>query len=93
VANVEEIKESDKRAVYTYYKKKKASTGGTARSYVSLQVLTSDSGQVTLVDGLLSAKLLALLSKQGMTTFSTRNKWRTTLQNVKETCVKELELT
>ena len=47
VANVEQIKESDKRAVYTYYKKKKASSGGTARSY-ALSGANSDSGQVTL---------------------------------------------
>jgi hypothetical protein len=47
VANVDQIKESDKRAVYTYYKKKKASTGGTARSYAPTGT-NSDSGQVTL---------------------------------------------
>jgi len=47
IGDVEAIKESDKRAVYTYFMKKKASTSGTARSYAPTGTL-SDSGQVAL---------------------------------------------
>lgn len=45
--NVNDIKESDKRSVYTYYLKRMAANNGTARSYAPSGV-QSDSGQVTL---------------------------------------------
>jgi hypothetical protein len=44
---VQDIKQSDKRAVYTYYLKRMAATNGTARSYAPTGV-QADSGQVTL---------------------------------------------
>jgi len=47
VGDVQAIKESDKRAVYTYYKKRRTATNGTARSYAPTGT-NSDSGQVTL---------------------------------------------
>ena len=53
IGDVEAIKESDKRAVYTYFLKKKASTGGTARSYAPTGSL-SDSGQIALSWGTFS---------------------------------------
>src|SRR5579864_5303853 len=45
--NVDSIKESDKRSVYTFYLKKMSATNGTARTYAPTGV-QSDSGQVTL---------------------------------------------
>lgn len=45
--NVNDIKESDKRAVYTYYLKRMSASNGTARSYAPTGV-QADSGQVTL---------------------------------------------
>ena len=47
LANVDQIKESDKRSVYTYFLKKTAATNGTARSYAPTGV-QGDSGQVSL---------------------------------------------
>jgi len=47
LANVEQIKQSDKRSVYTYYLKKTAATNGTARSYAPSGV-QGDSGQISL---------------------------------------------
>jgi len=47
LANVAQIKESDKRSVYTYYLKKTAATNGTARSYAP-SGSQGDSGQVSL---------------------------------------------
>lgn len=47
VDNVMKIKESDKRSVYTYYKKRMTASNGTARSYAPTGV-QADSGQVTL---------------------------------------------
>lgn len=47
IGNVKDIKESDKRAVYTYYLKKTASVTGTARTYAPTGV-QGDGGQVTL---------------------------------------------
>src|SRR6266699_6419013 len=47
IGNVQDIKQSDKRTVYTYYLKKTAAVTGTARTYAPTGV-QSDSGQVTL---------------------------------------------
>lgn len=44
---VADIKQSDKRAVYTYYLKRMAATNGTARAFAPTGV-QADSGQVTL---------------------------------------------
>jgi hypothetical protein len=46
VANTAQIKESDKRSVYGYFLKKKASTTGTSRSYAPTGT-QGDSGQLT----------------------------------------------
>lgn len=47
VANVEKIKESDKRTVYGYFLKKTAAANGTSRTYAPTGT-QGDSGQVTL---------------------------------------------
>jgi hypothetical protein len=47
IGNVEAIKESDKRAVSTYFLKKTVATNGTARNYAPTGV-QGDSGQVSL---------------------------------------------
>lgn len=47
IGNVGQIKESDKRAVYTYYLKKTAAVNGTARTYAPTGV-QGDSAQVAL---------------------------------------------
>jgi hypothetical protein len=47
IGNVNDIKQSDKRAVYTYYLKKTSAVNGTARSYAPTGT-QADSGQVTL---------------------------------------------
>lgn len=47
IGNVQDIKQSDKRSVYTYYLKKTSAVNGTARTYAPTGV-QADSGQVTL---------------------------------------------
>jgi hypothetical protein len=47
IGNVQAVKESDKRSVYTYFLKKTAATNGTARSYAPTGV-QGDSGQISL---------------------------------------------
>lgn len=47
IGNVADIKQSDKRTVYTYYLKKMAATTGTARTFAPTGT-QADSGQVTL---------------------------------------------
>jgi len=47
MANVNQIKESDKRTVYGYYLKKMSATNGTAREYAPAGT-QSDSGQVSI---------------------------------------------
>lgn len=56
-SNVDGIKESDKRSVYTFYLKKMTADNGTARTFAPVGV-QSDSGQVTLSWVTFSEKLM-----------------------------------
>lgn len=47
IGNVQDVKQSDKRAVYTYYLKKMSAGNGTARTFAPTGT-QADSGQVTL---------------------------------------------